>query len=323
MGGFVIQKAASARRMTDNAKAANALTKEVININHLNIDIETYSSVDIKKSGLYKYAMSDDFEILLFAYSLNGAPVKVVDLAFGEQVPMDIYCMLTDRDTVKHAFNAAFEWFCLSRYLKIEPSAWVNQWRCTQLHGLYCGYTTGLGATGAAMGLAQDKQKDRAGKALIDYFCKPCKPTKANGERTRNMPRHAPEKWNLFIEYNRQDVVTESEIEKRLSGFPVPDDVQKQWETDLIINYRGVALDMDLIRGALVLGRDESERLINEAKELTGLSNPNSTQQLLSWLNEHGLDISDLQKGTIAQVLKTDTLTYEIRKVLEIRAGDE
>ena len=199
-------------------------------VHHLSIDIETYSDQEIGKTGLYRYAQSPVFAILLFAYSLDGGPVQVVDLTQPEaRLPAEVIRWLFDPACIKHAYNAAFEWYCLSRFFHLEknnsypPEKWLPQWRCTMLHGLYCGYTAGLDATGKALGLPQDKQKLAAGKALIRYFCVPCKSTKGNGGRTRNLPRHDPAKWELFKDYCKQDVVTEMEIERRLSGFPVPD----------------------------------------------------------------------------------------------------
>lgn len=183
---------------------------------HLSIDIETYSSIDIKKSGLYRYAQSEDFEILLFAYSEDFGEVKIIDLAQGESIPEYLSSALKDETVIKHAYNAPFEWWCLNQAGYETP---LEQWRDTMFHGLYCGYTAGLGATGSALGLPQDKKKDMSGKALIKLFCVPCKPTKTNGGRTRNYPNHEPEKWQLFKNYCIQDVVTETEIYKRLSFF--------------------------------------------------------------------------------------------------------
>ena len=285
---------------------------------HLSIDLETYSGVPIGKAGAYKYIRSPDFEILLFAYSLDGGKVECIDLAQGDPVPYEILQMLDDPTVLKHAYNAAFEWGCLSKYLgrQLPP----EQWRCTMLHGLYAGYTAGLDATGRALGLPEDKRKLNAGKALIRYFCVPCSPTKANGGRTRNYPWHDPQKWELFQEYCRQDVVTEMEIEQRLAGIPVPDFVQKEWETDLIINARGVAVDMDMVEGALELGKTVRERLMTEATGLSGLTNPNSVQQLSAWLEEEtGAEISDLRKGTVAEMLKSDQNSPQVQRMLEIR----
>ena len=286
---------------------------------HLSIDLETYSSVDIKKAGAGAYVRSPDFEILLFAYSLDGAPVQVVDLAQGELIPDDIITALTDPDTLKHAYNAAFEWTCLSRPFYCE-SLPPDQWRDTMLHGLYCGYTAGLEATGLALGLPDDRQKLNTGKALIRYFCSPCQPTKANGGRIRNLPRHDPEKWALFKEYNRRDVEAEMEIERCLSAFPVPDEVQKQWETDLIINARGVATDMDFVCGALEIGGRVRSELTWEAVKISGLDNPNSIQQLTGWLSaETGDDVDNLRKETVSQMLGNGGNSESVNRMLEIR----
>ena len=284
---------------------------------HLSIDLETYSDVNLKKAGLYRYVQSPAFEILLFAYSFDGAPTQVIDMAQGEEIPMEVVHALTDPQCLKHAYNAAFEWYCLSKYTGAQlPPA---QWRDTMLHGLYAGYTAGLDATGRALGIPEDKQKLTTGKALIRYFCVPCKPTKANGGRTRNYPHHDPEKWELFKTYNGQDVVAEMEIERRLSVFPVPDFVQKQWETDLLINARGVAVDMDFCEGALELGETIRAQLTDEAVQLSGLQNPNSVKQLARWLSaETGDDITSLRKETIKELLGRDNADH-VQRMLEIR----
>lgn len=284
---------------------------------HLSIDLETYSDVNLKKAGLYRYVQSRAFEILLFAYSFDGAPTQVIDMAQGEEIPMEVIHALTDPQCLKHAYNAAFEWYCLSKYMGAQlPPA---QWRDTMLHGLYAGYTAGLDATGRALGIPEDKQKLTTGKALIRYFCVPCKPTKANGGRTRNYPHHDPEKWELFKTYNGQDVVAEMEIERRLSVFPVPDFVQKQWETDLLINARGVAVDMDFCEGALELGETIRAQLTDEAVQLSGLQNPNSVKQLARWLSaETGDDITSLRKETIKELLGRDNADH-VQRMLEIR----
>ena len=285
---------------------------------HLSIDLETYSSVNLKKAGAQAYIRSPDFEILLFAYSLDGGPVQVIDMAQGEVIPTDILAALTAPEYLKHAYNAAFEWGCLSRYMgqELPPS----QWRDTMLHGLYCGYTAGLEATGRALGIPEDKQKLNTGKALIRYFCVPCKPTKANGGRTRNYPHHDPDKWRLFKEYNAQDVEAEMEIARFLSTFPVPAEVQKQWETDLIINARGVAVDMDFVHGALEMGDTVRTELTDEAVKISGLYNPNSVRQLSHWLSdETGEDVSNLRKETVAEMLARDDNSAEVNRMLEIR----
>lgn len=287
-------------------------------IHHLSIDLETFSSVDIKKAGAQAYMRSPDFEILLFAYSLDGGPVQVIDMAQGEKIPWWLYDAMTNPEYIKHAYNAPFEWGCLSQHtgVKLPPS----QWRDTMLHGLYCGYTAGLDATGRALGLPEDKQKLNTGKALIRYFCVPCKPTKTNGFRTRNLPHHDPERWQLFKEYNAQDVVTEMEIEQRLSAFPVPDFVQKQWETDLIINDRGVAVDMDFVHGALAMGETVRTTLTEEAVTISGLYNPNSVKQLAKWLEqETGEEVSNLRKETVSQMLGREQNSDTVQRMLEIR----
>ena len=283
---------------------------------HLSIDIETKSSVDIGKAGLYKYAQSEDFEILLLAYRLDGSPVEIVDLAQGEKMRGWIRDALRSPDVAKHAYNAAFEWYCLNQAGFETP---LEQWRCTMAHGLYCGYTAGLDATGRAIGLPQDKQKLSAGKALIRYFCVPCRPTKANGGRAWNLPRHAPEKWSLFKDYCKQDVVTESEILKRLSLFPMPEEEERLWQMDIRMNAFGVRVDGELIQGALEIDSESAGRLEEEARSLTGLGNPNSAAQLLPWLRANGLELENLQKATVAEALGREGLPEKVRRVLEIR----
>ena len=287
-------------------------------VHHLSIDLETYSSIPITDAGVRKYVSSDDFEILLFAYSLDGAPVEIVDMASGETLPPWLVLALIDADYIKHAYNAPFEHACLSKMMGVQLPA--DQWRCTMFHGLYCGYTAGLDATGKALGLPEDKQKLATGKALIRYFCGPCKATKVNGGRTRNYPRHDPDKWKLFKEYCVQDVVTEMEIEHRLSAFPVPDELQKEWETDLRINCRGVAVDMDFVHGALELGETVMTELRSEAQQLTGLENPNSNIQLKGWLEDRlGEELPDMRKDTVAKLAERADISDEVRRALEIR----
>ena len=240
------------------------------------------------------------------------------DFAQGETLPKWVAEALLDPQCLKHAYNAPFEWGCLSRYMgrQLPPA----QWRCTMFHGLYAGYTAGLDATGRALGLPEDKRKLNTGKALIRYFCVPCAPSKANGGRTRNYPHHAPERWELFKEYNCQDVTTEMEIERRLSAVPIPDFVQKEWETDLIINSRGVAIDMGMVEGALELGATVRNTLTTEAVKISGLSNPNSVKQLASWLeSETGEEINGLRKDTVAKMLARDDNSPEVQRMLEIR----
>lgn len=286
---------------------------------HLSIDIETRSSVDIGKAGLYKYAQSPDFRVLLFAYQIDTLPVEIIDLACGETVPGRILRMLGDPGVVKHAYNAAFEWYCLNRAGYKTP---LEQWRCTMVHGLYCGYTAGLDATGKAIGLPQDKQKLSVGKALIRYFCVPCKPTRTNGNRTWNQPHHAPEKWELFKEYCKQDVVTEHEILKRLNQFPMPEAEQYQWRLDVIMNAYGVRVDTGLIEGALYINDVSTQELTDEAVSITGLANPNSGAQLAPWLNERcgKAQFTDIQKATVAEALENREVYPEgVQRMLEIR----
>ena len=286
------------------------------------LDLETFSSVDIGKAGAYRYVDSEDFEILLCAYSIDGGPVKVLDLVerAEDRAEFDstVRGIIFNADYLKSAYNASFEIACLSKYF--GTSLDLSQWRCTMLHGMYLGYPGGLDACGKALGLPQDKQKMGIGKSLIRYFCVPCKPTKANGGRTRNLPHHDPAKWELFKTYNGQDVVTEMEIESRLANFPVPDEVQKQWELDLTINARGVAVDRALVASAQAMDTQVRQEYIREAQGLTGLENPNSVAQLTSWLTEQtGEELPDLSKGTVAQLLKSDLPECSSRRLLEIR----
>lgn len=287
-------------------------------LHHLSIDLETYSEVSIGKAGSYRYILDSSFEILLFAYSLDGMPVEVIDVASGQIIPLWLKNALKNPLYIKHAYNAAFEWFALSKYLGWLPP---DQWRDTMLHALYCGYPASLDAAGKAMGLPEDKKKLTTGKALIRYFCVPCKPSNANGNRTRNLPKHDPDKWKLFKEYNGQDVVTEMEIDHRLSAFPVPAFVQKQWETDLQMNARGVAADMELVRGALVIGAIVKSRLMTEARQLSGLDNPNSIRQLAQWLTDatdSDAEITSVTKETVATMLKQPQ-PANVQRMLEIR----
>lgn len=287
------------------------------------VDIESYSDVDLTKAGLYKYAQSPAFRVLLVAYSFDGGPVKVVDVAQDEAWPQELLGALWSPVFTKHAYNAAFEWYCLSKYFKLSEADtldWIPQWRDTMLQVSYCGYPNSLDAAGKALGLSSEKQKMSVGKALIRYFCIPCKPTKTNGGRTRNLPQHDPDKWALFKEYNQRDVETEMAVEHRLAAFPVPDEVQKQWETDLRINARGVAVDLDLVDGALAIDTAERERLEQEAIQLTGLDNPNSVAQLKDWLEaETDTEVADLRKDTVKDLLGGDIPGDKARRVLEIR----
>lgn len=287
-------------------------------LHHLSIDLETYSTVSIGAAGSYRYILDPSFEILLFAYSLDGMPVEVIDVASGQVIPLWLKNALKNPLYIKHAYNAAFEWFALSKYLGWLPP---DQWRDTMLHALYCGYPASLDAAGRAMGLPEDKKKLTMGKALIRYFCVPCKPSNANGNRTRNLPKHDPAKWKLFKEYNGQDVVAEMEIDRRLSAFPVPAFVQKQWETDLTMNARGVAADMEMVSGALVIGATVKSQLMAEARQLSGLDNPNSIKQLARWLTEatdSDAEITSVTKETVATMLKQPQ-PANVQRMLEIR----
>lgn len=290
----------------------------------IHLDFETYSDVSIKKAGAFRYIQSPTFEILLCAYSVDDGPVRVLDLTVPQE--RDYFNtafkdLIFRNDSVLMAYNAAFEAGCIARHFGVDfTPAYVAKFRDTMLHGLYAGYPAGLDATGRALGIPEDKQKLTTGKALIRYFCAPCKPTKANGGRTRNYPHHDPEKWELFKAYNGQDVVAEMEIERRLSAFPVPDFVQKQWETDLIINARGVAVDMDFVHGALEMGDTVRTELTDEAVKISGLYNPNSVRQLSQWLSdETGEDVSNLRKETVAEMLVRDDNSAEVNRMLEIR----
>ncbi|WP_139136392.1 DNA polymerase [Oceanobacillus sp. E9] len=284
----------------------------------LNIDIETYSSVDINKAGLYKYVQSPDFEILLFAYSINHQPTKIIDLAQGEKIPKEIIEAMRNPSVTLHAYNAAFEWYCLSKHFGlILPEEWLPQWRDTMLHGMYCGFTAGLGPTAKAVGLPQDKRKLTTGKALIKLFSTPTKPTKKNAGRTRTLPHHEPEKWELFKEYCVQDVEVEKAIEQRLSKFPVPEAEQKMWELDQRINVAGVKVDKQLIDGALYSSDVTTDQLTKEAIQITGLSNPNSAAQLKAWLEKQGVEVENMQKATIENLI--NEVDGDIKRVLAIR----
>lgn len=281
---------------------------------HLNIDIETYSPNDIS-FGVYKYCESEEFEILLFSYAYDFGEVHVIDLSSGEKIPDDVVLDLKRDEVVKHAYNAQFEITCLNR---AGYQTFVEQWRCTMIHGAYLGYPMGLAKLGKALGLTQDKMKDKAGAALIRYFSVPCKPTKKNGGRTRNLPKHDPDKWAAYISYNKQDVVTEMECYRRLSAFPVPEEVERQWQIDIRMNATGVGIDRQLVDGALAIDEENKKSLLEEAYALTGLSNPNSRNQLLEWLNSNtNLELEKLTKDSVAAAMTdADDLA---KKVLTIR----
>ena len=269
---------------------------------HLSIDIETFSDIDIQKAGAYRYAQSEQFRIMLFAYSFDGEEVQVVDLENGEEIPHFILTALQDKDVIKHAYNAAFEWYCLNRAGIKTP---LDQWQCTMVHAMYLSLPAGLANTGEALGIPEDKKKSAIGKQLIRYFCvKPYKPDAV--------------KWEAFKEYNRQDVVSEMEIESRLSGFPVPEIEWERWRQDIAMNAYGVKVDTVLVNGAIKIQERCEEELLNEAVRLTQLENPNSPTQLLNWVNAQGYPLENTQKATIESALKED-LPLKVRRVLEIR----
>ena len=283
----------------------------------LNIDIETYSSVNLAKSGVYRYVEAPDFEILLFGYSVDGGAVQVIDLACGEKIPTGILGALTDESVTKWAFNAGFERVCLSRYIGLPTGEYIApaSWRCSMVWAATMGLPLSLEGVGAVLGL--EKQKLTESKELIKYFCQPCAPTKSNGERTRNLPAHAPEKWSAFKKYNARDVETEMSIQVRLAKFPVPDRTWEEYHLDQEINDRGVALDMTLVQAAIAIdGRSRSE-LTTAMKKLTELDNPNSVQQMKQWLADNGLETDTLGKKAVAELLKT--APPELAEVLALR----
>ena len=285
----------------------------------LSIDIETYSSVDLTKCGVYAYAESPDFEILLFGYAWDDEPVQVIDLTTGSGLPTELRDALYDPNVIKTAFNANFERTCLSAYMgAVTPP---EQWRCTAVFARELGLPSSLAGVGEVIGLPEEKQKLKTGKTLIRYFSLPCKPTKANSERTRNLPRHDPEKWALYIEYNRQDVETEREIRKKLSRFHVVEDEQRIWEIDQNINDRGVGVDITLAKRAVEIDKVIKGRLLDEAMELTGLDNPKSSSQLKDWIEEtSGVKVESLNKKEIPNVRATAD-NEDVNKMLDIRAG--
>ena len=284
-------------------------------IRHLSIDIETYSSVSIRDAGLYKYVQSGDFKVLLFAYSFDGEYPKIIDLAQGEHIPLDVQIALFSPEVIKHAYNAAFEWYCLSKHFQVRAQEkWLSQWRCTMVHGLYCGMIGGLGKVGEALGLPADKQKDRIGSSLIQKFCVPGKTGKPVS------PAQEPEKWALFKKYCIQDVVTEMEVERRLSAFPIPDTVQAEWEQDMRVNAAGVRLDMDLAEGAVAFSDAETAGLLAQAKAVTGLKNPNSPAQLKAWIGDNLGEVpSSLSKAAVEELLDREDLPPKVRAALELR----
>ena len=299
----------------------------------LSIDIETYSDVPLQKSGVYRYCESPNFEILLFGYSADSGPVQVVDLACGEKIPADVLDALTDDAVTKWAFNASFERVCLSRYLRdlgisLDPfhdkhplsqemARFLNpeSWRCSMVWAATMGLPLSLEGVGAVLGL--EKQKLTEGKELIKFFCQPCAPTKTNGQRTRNRPFHAPDKWDAFKRYNLRDVETEMGIQQRLAKFPVPDQVWEEYHIDQEINDRGVRLDMELVRSAIDMDTRSRHELTTAMKRMTSLENPNSVQQMKQWLSDNGMETESLDKKAVAELLKD--APAELREVLSLR----
>ena len=300
-------------------------------IQTLSIDIESYSDADLQKCGVYKYAQSPNFEILLFGVSVNGGEVIVYDLAQGEELPMDIIKALTDDSVTKWAFNSSFERVCLSVWLKrnypqcfcsysinedtvgdyLDPAAW----KCSCVWSAYMGLPLSLAGTGTVLGLEEQKLKE--GKDLIRYFCVSCKPTKVNGGRTRNLPEHDMEKWNLFKFYNKRDVEVEMSIQDRLKKYPVPDFVWDEYHLDQEINDRGIALDMDVVENALAFDAKSKAELADKMQKLTDLDNPNSVVQMKQWLADNGLEMDSLGKKEVAQAVKT--APKELAEVLHLR----
>ena len=285
----------------------------------LAIDIETYSSVSLQKCGVYAYAQSPDFEILLFGYAWDDGPVEVIDLARGESLPEELQNALYDPEILKTAFNASFERTCLSAFMgRVTPP---EQWSCTAVMARELGLPGSLEAVGEVIGLPEDKQKSKTGRALIRYFSIPCKPTKTNGNRTRNLPEHDPDRWAIYVEYNRQDVVSERAIRQKLSRFPVYEKEQPLWIHDQHINDRGVGVDLNLAEHAVEIDAIIKARLLEQAKELTGLENPKSTAQLKSWIEDTaGIEVESLNKKSIAGV-RADADCDAVDRMLDIRAG--
>ncbi len=301
------------------------------NINTLSLDLETYSDVDLSKCGVYKYAESPSFEILLFGVSVNAGEVRVYDIAEGEKVPVEILQALTNKGVKKWAFNASFERVCLSVWLRRNYPEYFKSygsaedslssyldpesWHCSMVWSAYMGLPLSLAGVGTVLGLEEQKLKE--GKDLIKYFCVPCKPTESNGGRTRNLPEHDAEKWGLFKEYNKRDVEVEMSIKDKLKKYPVPDFVWDEYYLDQKINDRGIALDMDLVRSAIAIDEKSRELLTEKMQELTNLDNPNSVLQMKDWLKDNGIEMESLGKKEVAEVLKT--APEPLRSVLLLR----
>ena len=287
-------------------------------INTLEIDIETYSDVDLGKCGQYRYVESPSFEILLFAYSINDGPVSVVDLASGEKLPDYLKEAIESEDVIKIAHNAAFERVCLSRFLGYPTGKYLDpeSWRCSMIMAAYNGLPLSLKGVGEALNL--DAKKMTEGKELIRYFCIPCKPTKVNGGRTRNLPSDAPEKWALFKAYNKRDVEAEQGIVRRLSKYPVPDFVWDEYHQSERINDRGIRVDIGFVQGCLYIDEQSKEHMTDRMKEITGLSNPNSVLQLTKWLSENGVETPGLDKKSVQNLIKQST--GDVKEALILRS---
>lgn len=284
----------------------------------LSVDIETYSAADLRETGVYRYAEDDSFEILLIGYSFDDGPVLVHDCTKPGCWPRDFLDALTDPEVVKYAYNANFERTCFAAALEEEMPP--EQWRDTMIMALEAGLPGSLADAGTALGLPEEQLKDPRGKALIQYFCKPCRPTRANGGRTRNLPEHDPEKWALFIEYNRQDVVTETAIREKLERIrPVAQSEWDLWHLDQDMNDRGVRLDLPMVGEIVRYDEQRREELMEEAREITGLRNPNSLAQLKAWIERTGLEVPQLRKDDVAALLQDPDLPHDVRRVLEIR----
>ena len=283
----------------------------------LSIDIETYSDVLLQKTGVYRYVEPPNFEILLFAYSVDNQPVQVIDLACGEQIPKEVILALEDESVIKWAFNAAFERICLSRFLGYPTGEYLEpeSWRCSMIWAATMGLPLSLEGVGAVLGL--EKQKLSEGKDLIKYFCQPCAPTKTNGQRTRNHPFHAPDKWAMFKKYNVRDVETEMGIQQRLAKFPVPAQIWNEYHQDQEINDRGVRLDMELVAAAIEMDTRSRTELTETMKGITQLENPNSVQQMKAWLSDNGLETDTLGKKAVAELLKS--ASPKLSQVLTLR----
>lgn len=300
-------------------------------IKSLSIDLETYSDIDLSKCGVYKYTESDNFEILLFAYSVNHEEVKVVDLAQGEKIPIEIIKALVDDKVTKWAYNASFERVCLSRYIsRYYPEYFISysinedtvnefldpsSWRCSMIWSAYLGLPLSLAGVGAVLGLEEQKLKE--GKDLIKYFCVPCNPTKTNGGRTRNLPEHDIAKWGLFKSYNKRDVEVELSIQERLQSYQVPEFLWDEYHLDQEINDRGIALDMELVENAIKFDEISKEKTSDKLQRLTNIENPNSVMQMKEWLNDKGVEMNSLGKKQVSEMIKD--APKEIVDVLELR----